>query len=178
LNEELETAVSIITTSYLRTEDLIRSVKENIPSINKIDGDGNAKIVIKEELKIKLPESERMLLDMFDKGAFAGETAVSLKTFCKGDIQSALKNGLLKQVDKKYCLTTEGIISAARYAEERAERVITLNKKQTAACIKPIEIDEWDLEEKWENIHADDRSIVIKGVKTQQSILSAASSAA
>lgn len=35
LNEELETAVSIVTTSYLRTEDLIRSVKENIPSINE-----------------------------------------------------------------------------------------------------------------------------------------------
>jgi len=35
LNEELETAVSIVTTSYLRTEDLIRSVKENILSINE-----------------------------------------------------------------------------------------------------------------------------------------------
>ena len=35
LNEELETAVSIVTTSYLRTEDLIKSVKENIPSINE-----------------------------------------------------------------------------------------------------------------------------------------------
>ena len=34
LNEELETAISIITTSYLRTEDLIRSVKENLPYIN------------------------------------------------------------------------------------------------------------------------------------------------
>jgi tight adherence protein B len=35
LNEELETAVSIITTSYLRTEDLVRSVKENLPSIGE-----------------------------------------------------------------------------------------------------------------------------------------------
>jgi tight adherence protein B len=35
LNEELETAVSIVTTSYLRTEDIVRSVKENIPSINE-----------------------------------------------------------------------------------------------------------------------------------------------
>lgn len=35
LNEELETAVSIITTSYLRTEDLIRSVRENLPYINE-----------------------------------------------------------------------------------------------------------------------------------------------
>jgi tight adherence protein B len=35
MNEELETAVSIITTSYLRTEDLIRSVRENLPSINE-----------------------------------------------------------------------------------------------------------------------------------------------
>lgn len=35
LNEELETAVSIVTTSYLRTEDIIRSIKENIPSVNE-----------------------------------------------------------------------------------------------------------------------------------------------
>jgi len=35
LNDELETAVSIITTSYLRTDNIIKAVKENIPSINE-----------------------------------------------------------------------------------------------------------------------------------------------
>ena len=35
LNEELEMLISIITTSYLRTEDLIKSVKENLPFINE-----------------------------------------------------------------------------------------------------------------------------------------------
>ncbi len=35
LNEELETAVSVITTSYLRTEDLLRSVRENLAYINE-----------------------------------------------------------------------------------------------------------------------------------------------
>lgn len=35
LNEELETAISIITTSYLRTEDLIRSIKENLAYTNE-----------------------------------------------------------------------------------------------------------------------------------------------
>lgn len=35
LNEGLETAISIITTSYLRTEDIIRAVKENLPYINE-----------------------------------------------------------------------------------------------------------------------------------------------
>lgn len=35
LNEELETAISIITTSYLRTEDIIRSIQENLPYINE-----------------------------------------------------------------------------------------------------------------------------------------------
>lgn len=34
LNEELETAISIITTSYLRTEDLIRAVKRNAEVIS------------------------------------------------------------------------------------------------------------------------------------------------
>ena len=35
LNEELEMSISIITTSYLRTEDLIRSVRENLPHIGE-----------------------------------------------------------------------------------------------------------------------------------------------
>lgn len=34
LNEELETAVSVITTSYLRSGDLMKAVKENIPYLN------------------------------------------------------------------------------------------------------------------------------------------------
>ena len=34
LNAELETALSIITTSYMRTEDILKSVKENISFIN------------------------------------------------------------------------------------------------------------------------------------------------
>lgn len=34
LNEELETAISVITTSYLRTGELLRAVRENIPYLN------------------------------------------------------------------------------------------------------------------------------------------------
>lgn len=34
LNDELETAISIITTSYLRTDNLVRSIKENLLFIN------------------------------------------------------------------------------------------------------------------------------------------------
>lgn len=34
LNEELETAISVITTSYLRSGDLLKAVKENIPYLN------------------------------------------------------------------------------------------------------------------------------------------------
>ena len=34
LNEELETAISVITTSYLRSGDLLKSVRENIPYLN------------------------------------------------------------------------------------------------------------------------------------------------
>lgn len=35
LNEQLETAISVITTSYLRTEDLIAAVKENLPYLKE-----------------------------------------------------------------------------------------------------------------------------------------------
>ena len=34
LNEELETAISVVTTSYLRSGDLLKAVKENIPYLN------------------------------------------------------------------------------------------------------------------------------------------------
>lgn len=34
LNEELETSVSVITTSYLRSGDLLKAVKENLPYLN------------------------------------------------------------------------------------------------------------------------------------------------
>lgn len=34
LNEELETAISVVTTSYLRCGDLLKAVKENIPYLN------------------------------------------------------------------------------------------------------------------------------------------------
>lgn len=35
LNEELETAISVVTTSYLRTEDIIRAVKENLSGMGQ-----------------------------------------------------------------------------------------------------------------------------------------------
>lgn len=35
LNEKLETAISVITTSYLRTGDLLKAIKENIPYLNQ-----------------------------------------------------------------------------------------------------------------------------------------------
>ncbi len=50
LNEELETAISIITTSYLRTEDLIRSVKENLAYINEPVKAGFEAFVYESEL--------------------------------------------------------------------------------------------------------------------------------
>ena len=56
LNEELETAISIITTSYLRTEDLIRAVKENLPYINEpVKANFEAFVYEAELLKMKVP---------------------------------------------------------------------------------------------------------------------------
>lgn len=50
LNEELETAISVITTSYLRTEDLIRSVRENLEYINEPVKAGFEAFVYESEL--------------------------------------------------------------------------------------------------------------------------------
>lgn len=50
LNAELETAVSIITTSYLRTEDIVRSVRENLPHINRPLKNGFEEFVYETEM--------------------------------------------------------------------------------------------------------------------------------
>lgn len=51
LNEELETAISVITTSYLRTGDLLKAIKENIPYLNQ---------PVKTHFEVFLLESEML----------------------------------------------------------------------------------------------------------------------
>lgn len=55
LNEELETAISVITTSYLRSGDLLKSVRENIPYLNS---------PVKSHFEAFLTESEMLNANM------------------------------------------------------------------------------------------------------------------
>lgn len=55
LNEELESAISVITTSYLRSGDLLKSVRENIPYLNP---------PVKSHFEAFLTESEMLNANM------------------------------------------------------------------------------------------------------------------
>jgi len=103
--------------------NVIEYVQKNIPAIDKANQKGQARIVIAEELKINLTAEERMLLFMFDKGAFTKDTAISLSAFKDTSVSSAMEKGLVAEQNEKGYLTTEGIIESANYAEKRAETV-------------------------------------------------------
>ncbi len=66
LNEQMESALSIITTSYLRTEDFIKSVRENIPYISS---------PIKDTFEMFLMQS-----DLIDANIISSVNSMKLKT--------------------------------------------------------------------------------------------------
>jgi len=108
--------------------NLIEFVQRNIPSIEKVDQKGKARIIIKEELKIGISETERMILNMFDRGAFSESAAIPAKPFGNEDVLSALEHGMIREAGTKIFLTTDGIVKAAGYAEKRVERATDIKR--------------------------------------------------
>ncbi len=62
LNEELETAISIVTTSYLRSGDLLKAVKENIPYLKHTLPQGGVPLDAGHLLPPQLPGAHRAVL--------------------------------------------------------------------------------------------------------------------
>ena len=125
--------------------NMIEYVQKNIPLIDKVDLKGQTKIIIMEELKTGLSESERMLLFMFDKRAYTKESALLSKSFRDEDRFLLISGGLVVEKKSKLFLTTEGIIEAAKYADKRAEKVVANVTKYVISCAIETTTD-WTME--------------------------------
>jgi hypothetical protein len=116
---------------YMTVNDyigLIEFVQTNVPIIKRVNQRGKSRIVISKELEMDLSEKERMLLNLFDSGAFTSETAVTLRSFGKEHVSSAAEDGHIIEIDNKFYLTTNGIVTAAEYAGKRAESVTSVDE--------------------------------------------------
>lgn len=97
LNEELETALSAITTSYLRTEDIVRSVEDNLQYINGPIHDAFEQFLTETHLINANVTSALNSLKLRIPNAIAHEWIGTL-IMCQSD--RTMKNMLIAQVQK------------------------------------------------------------------------------
>ena len=123
LNEELETAISVITTSYLRSEDLLKAVRENIPYLNP---------PVKAHFEAFLLESEMLNANMTS-------TLNSLKMRLPNWIFHEWCNTLIQcQSDRsmKHTLTfTVQKFSDVRIVQSELEAIISEPRKEAVAMM-------------------------------------------
>lgn len=123
LNEELETAVSVITTSYLRSGDLLKAVKENIPYLNP---------PVKSHFESFITESEMLNANMIS-------TINSLKMKIPNQIFHEWCNTLIQcQSDRsmKNTLTfTVQKFSDIRIVQSELEAIINEPRKEAIAMM-------------------------------------------
>lgn len=123
LNEELETAISVITTSYLRSEDLFKSVRENIPYLNP---------PVKSHFEAFLTESEMLNSNMIS-------TINSLKMKIPNRIYHEWCNTLIQcQSDRSMKNTLSFSVqkfSDVRIIQSELEAIINEPKKEAFTMI-------------------------------------------
>lgn len=123
LNEELETAISVITTSYLRSGDLLKAVKENIPYLNP---------PVKSHFESFITESEMLNANMIS-------TINSLKMKIPNQIFHEWCNTLIQcQSDRsmKNTLTfTVQKFSDIRIVQSELEAIINEPRKEAIAMM-------------------------------------------
>lgn len=123
LNEELETAISVITTSYLRSGDLLKSVRENIPYLNP---------PVKSHFESFLMESEMLNANMIS-------TINSLKMKIPNRIYHEWCNTLIQcQSDRSMKNTLSFTVqkfSDVRIMQSELEAIINEPKKEAFTMI-------------------------------------------
>ena len=107
LNEELETAISVVTTSYLRSGDLMKAVKENIPYLNPpVKGNFEAFITeASEQFGNRGAKQAQQILEQAAAMFAGGELSDEDKTAFMDEIQSLYldsKRRAKKFTPKKY----------------------------------------------------------------------------
>lgn len=134
---------------YMTTNDylnLIEYVQDNIPKFRKIDSKGNARIMVIEELKMPICSEEKTLLNIFDRGAFSEEAAISLNDYEMKSVSVFLDRGDMAKSEDRFYLTSSGILKAAKLASTRAEKVTKLESIQEKK-IRPRDDNRWKCEE-------------------------------
>ena len=114
---------------YMTTSDylnLIEYVQENIPKIHKINIKGNVRIIVTDEIDTLLSPNERTLLNLFDRGAFTEETAISPNDYDQDCIKVEIEKKTIMETNAGFHLTTAGIIEGTSIAGKRAKKVTEL----------------------------------------------------
>jgi hypothetical protein len=123
-----KTSMNHVTVMYYL--DLIMHVQNNLPTIEVVETKRNSFIKILKEIELPFLEDERMLLSLFDKGAFSRTTAVSFSGCSKDVLEKLTGSSLVMLSSKKIYLLPEGIIMAAEFADKRAEAVLSPVKQK------------------------------------------------
>ncbi|MCL2142674.1 MAG: hypothetical protein FWH44_00200 [Methanomassiliicoccaceae archaeon] len=103
---------------------MIEYVQRNIPKFSKIDRRGDAKIIVSQELEMDISDTERLLLKMFDRGAFRKGTAIASGSFDAELIESSVRKGDIIRTDSQIYLSRSGMMKGADLADKREERVM------------------------------------------------------
>ncbi|MDR0887737.1 MAG: hypothetical protein LBM39_00920 [Candidatus Methanoplasma sp.] len=107
--------------SYLT---MIEYIQNNIPKVCRAHQSTSAGITILQELDMSIPGYEKLILDLFDLGAFNGNTAASLGQFDDNDVEDAKEKELIIATGLKCYLSRKGIMDAMDLADEREDRVL------------------------------------------------------
>lgn len=112
---------------YMTVNDyltMIEYIQCNIPKFAKVEQKGNARIIVSQEMELDISEADRLLLRLFDKGAFGKSTAAASESFESQHTDEFIKSGDVIQVDSKIYLSRSGIMKAVDIADQREEKVL------------------------------------------------------
>jgi len=122
-----KTSMNHVTASYYL--DLIAHIQNNLPRIEVVEKKRNSFVKILKEVELILSEEEHLLLSLFDKGAFTKSTAVPFSESSEEIMNNLRRSDLLAEISGKVFLRPEGIVTAAKLADKRAEAVLSTKDK-------------------------------------------------
>ncbi|MDR2846281.1 MAG: hypothetical protein LBV63_03265 [Candidatus Methanoplasma sp.] len=122
---------------------LIEYIQNNIPKVSKIDQKENAKVTILQELDMSISSLERMLLDVFDKGAFMDSSSISVEHLDSTALSEALDRQLIVLNGSQCHLSRKGLMDAMDLAEEREDKVLFSDTPSTVVSQDDIRVECW-----------------------------------
>ena len=127
---------------------MIEYIHSNTPKFSTIYQKGNSKIIISEELEMDISDEERLLLTLFDRGAFGKSTSVRSEQFDGDALRISIKNGDVLRAGSHIHLSKNGIMRAADIADEREGKVLCTPIKAYGEFLIEREVERWKYEAK------------------------------